>query len=77
MIASESAEGTKNEVFRTRVEEIWQVLVKHCDSAEEGNRNIAAECLGKLCLIDSSKFLGKLLVRMEGRNVGNDPGARF
>uniref|UniRef100_A0A914C839 TATA-binding protein interacting (TIP20) domain-containing protein n=1 Tax=Acrobeloides nanus TaxID=290746 RepID=A0A914C839_9BILA len=61
VIASESQEGSSNEVFKTRVDEIWQVLVKHCDSAEEGNRNIAAECLGKLCLIDSSKFLNKLL----------------
>jgi hypothetical protein len=50
-------------VFKSRLDEIWKVLVAHCDSAEEGNRNIAAECLGKLCLIDSEKFLPKLLVR--------------
>lgn len=58
IINSESVDGATNAVFRERVGEIWAVLIGHCDSGEEGTRNVAAECLGKLCLVDPQVRLG-------------------
>nr|XP_023013763.1 cullin-associated NEDD8-dissociated protein 1 [Leptinotarsa decemlineata] len=42
------------------VPEIWQQLYRHCECTEEGTRNVVAECLGKLTLIDPSNLLPKL-----------------
>lgn len=39
---------------------IWKQLFKHCECKEEGSRNVVAECLGKLTLIDPAHLLGKL-----------------
>lgn len=39
---------------------IWQQLFKHCECSEEGTRNIVAECLGKLTLINPSELLPQL-----------------
>lgn len=36
------------------------VLMKHCECPEEGTRNVVAECLGKLTLIDPPHLLPKL-----------------
>lgn len=36
---------------------IWQQLFRHCECAEEGTRNVVAECLGKLTLIDPANLL--------------------
>lgn len=42
------------------VEDIWALLFKHCECAEEGTRNVVAECLGKLTLIDPATLLPRL-----------------
>ncbi|CAH1121972.1 unnamed protein product [Ceutorhynchus assimilis] len=42
------------------VPDIWAQLYCHCESQEEGTRNVVAECLGKLTLIDPSNLLPKL-----------------
>jgi hypothetical protein len=34
--------------------------MSHCECAEEGTRNVVAECLGKLTLINSVDLLPKL-----------------
>ena len=34
--------------------------MKHCECPEEGTRNVVAECLGKLTLIDPAQLLPKL-----------------
>ena len=39
---------------------IWQQLYLHCECSEEGTRNVVAECLGKLTLIDPNNLLPKL-----------------
>jgi cullin-associated NEDD8-dissociated protein 1 len=36
---------------------IWEKLFRHCECGEEGTRNVVAECLGKLTLIDPASLL--------------------
>lgn len=42
------------------VSDIWLQLFRHCECNEEGTRNVVAECLGKLTLIDPAMLLPKL-----------------
>ena len=35
-------------------------MIRECECAEEGTRNVVAECLGKLTLIDPAVLLPKL-----------------
>ncbi|KAL1492929.1 hypothetical protein ABEB36_011093 [Hypothenemus hampei] len=42
------------------VPDIWSQLYCHCECQEEGTRNVVAECLGKLTLIDPVNLLPKL-----------------
>lgn len=42
------------------VSDIWLQLFRHCECNEEGTRNVVAECLGKLTLIDPATLLPKL-----------------
>uniref|UniRef100_A0A8C8SN09 Cullin associated and neddylation dissociated 2 (putative) n=1 Tax=Pelusios castaneus TaxID=367368 RepID=A0A8C8SN09_9SAUR len=42
------------------VEDIWSLLFNHCECAEEGTRNVVAECLGKLALVNPSQLLPRL-----------------
>uniref|UniRef100_A0A1I7XN03 CTP synthase n=1 Tax=Heterorhabditis bacteriophora TaxID=37862 RepID=A0A1I7XN03_HETBA len=60
VIGWESAEGVSIDVFRSRISEVWPVLITHADGQEEGTRNVVAECLGKLCVIDPQCLLPKL-----------------
>jgi len=55
-----SAQGASADTLRPFVGPIWDQLFRHCESAEEGTRNVVAECLGKLCLIDPDNLLPKL-----------------
>lgn len=36
------------------------LLYRHCECTEEGTRNVVAECLGKLTLIDPARLLPTL-----------------
>ncbi|XP_047204610.1 cullin-associated NEDD8-dissociated protein 2 [Girardinichthys multiradiatus] len=42
------------------VESIWALLFQHCESQEEGTRNLVAECLGKLTLVNPAQLLPRL-----------------
>ncbi|KAJ1350296.1 Cullin-associated NEDD8-dissociated protein 1 [Parelaphostrongylus tenuis] len=60
VIGHESTSVVPIEVFRSRISEIWPVLIAHADGTEEGTRNVVAECLGKLCVIDPHGLLPEL-----------------
>jgi len=55
-----SAQYTSANTLKPFVAPIWDQLFRHCESSEEGTRNVVAECLGKLCLIDPDNLLPKL-----------------
>ncbi|KAG1706621.1 Cullin-associated NEDD8-dissociated protein 1 [Nymphon striatum] len=42
------------------VSSIWSMLFSHCECNEEGTRNLVAECLGRLTLIDPPTLLPHL-----------------
>ncbi|XP_070815240.1 cullin-associated NEDD8-dissociated protein 2 [Chaetodon trifascialis] len=42
------------------VESIWTLLFQNCECQEEGTRNLVAECLGKLTLVNASQLLPRL-----------------
>ncbi|XP_062265609.1 cullin-associated NEDD8-dissociated protein 2 [Platichthys flesus] len=42
------------------VESIWALLIQNCQCPEEGTRNLVAECLGKLTLVDPAHLLPRL-----------------
>ncbi|KAM8799820.1 cullin-associated NEDD8-dissociated protein 1-like [Eudromia elegans] len=54
------------------VEDIWALLFKHCECTEEGTRNVVAECLGKLALVNPSE----LLPRLKKQLTSGSPHAR-
>ncbi|KRX21900.1 Cullin-associated Nedd8-dissociated protein 1 [Trichinella nelsoni] len=48
------------EPLQQYVEFIWKVLLNHAECNEEGVRNVIAECLGKLCLLQPANLLPQL-----------------
>ncbi|KFW93745.1 Cullin-associated NEDD8-dissociated protein 1, partial [Phalacrocorax carbo] len=55
VISSSPTDGLK-----PYVEDIWALLFKHCECTEEGTRNVVAECLGKLTLVNPAELLPRL-----------------
>ena len=55
------------QVFTSRMKALMlflsrTLLFSHCESTEEGTRNVVAECLGKLTLVDPLRLLPQLKV---------------
>ncbi|XP_014472303.1 PREDICTED: cullin-associated NEDD8-dissociated protein 1 [Dinoponera quadriceps] len=60
IITCQSASPSGVSHLQNFVPSIWLLLYRHCECTEEGTRNVVAECLGKLTLIDPSILLPKL-----------------
>ncbi|CDS10708.1 hypothetical protein LRAMOSA11194 [Lichtheimia ramosa] len=61
-VITRSNEGNKLQQVSTM---IWEVLLESCDTEqEEGTRNVAAECLGKLALTDPKQYIPVLQAKL-------------
>ncbi|XP_053976488.1 cullin-associated NEDD8-dissociated protein 1 isoform X2 [Hylaeus anthracinus] len=60
IITCQSASPSGVSHLQNFVPSIWMLLYRHCECTEEGTRNVVAECLGKLTLIDPATLLPRL-----------------
>ncbi|XP_053576746.1 cullin-associated NEDD8-dissociated protein 1 [Bombina bombina] len=56
----EALTSLPSEELRPYQEDVWGLLLQHCEAPEEGTRNVVAECLGKLTLVNPAQLLPRL-----------------
>ncbi|XP_018410749.1 PREDICTED: cullin-associated NEDD8-dissociated protein 1-like [Nanorana parkeri] len=61
----EALTSLPSEELRPYQEDVWKLLLEHCEAAEEGTRNVVAECLGKLILVNPSQLLPRLCKQLK------------
>ncbi|XP_063702337.1 cullin-associated NEDD8-dissociated protein 1 [Culicoides brevitarsis] len=57
--------STQGDQLLPSVPSIWLQLFKYCECSEEGSRNVVAECLGKLVLVQPEKLLPQLQAALQ------------
>lgn len=65
IISCQSLNSKAVDILKPVIMPIWELLMKNCECAEEGTRNVVAECLGKLALIDPIELLPELKSRLQ------------
>ncbi|KAK1323881.1 Cullin-associated NEDD8-dissociated protein 1 [Acorus calamus] len=63
IVRQSSDKSVKAELQDANIEKILNLLFNHCESEEEGVRNVVAECLGKIALIEPRKIVHTLKER--------------
>ncbi|KAH3767418.1 cullin-associated NEDD8-dissociated protein 1 [Pelomyxa schiedti] len=64
IIRQSSQEGLQ--ILKPHLPALLKLLCAHCESDEEGTRNVVAECLGKLTLLIPGEVVPKLDQKLEG-----------
>lgn len=57
------------------LDNVWNLLMKHCECQEEGTRNVVSECLGKLTLLKPDVLLMRLIEHLK-KDCTDKPLAR-
>jgi cullin-associated NEDD8-dissociated protein 1 len=60
IISYQSLNTSGLQALKPYINAIWNTLIRHCECAEEGTRNVVAECIGKLTLLDPVELIVKL-----------------
>jgi len=60
IISCQSINSEMIRLLQPHLDSIWNILVNHCVCPEEGTRNVVAECLGKLTMMNPEVLLPRL-----------------
>lgn len=60
MISCQAASVAGRQALQPHVPSMWHYLYEYRECSEEGTRNVVAECLGKLTLIDPDTLMPHL-----------------
>lgn len=65
IISYQSSNPNGLQTIKPYITGIWDTLIKHCECSEEGTRNVVAECLGKLTLLNPETLMNNLQSYLE------------
>lgn len=69
IISCQSVNPQMIQLLQPHLESIWMLLLNHCECPEEGTRNVVAECLGKLTLVNPELLLPKLQCYLSSKSA--------